>query len=73
MEQGNRLEPVFVDDEDREIFLRTMNEAVEDSGRKVYGWILMTNHYYWAFRTPEPKLVAGMKSEVVPEHVYAVF
>ena len=55
------LESIFVDDEDREIFLRTMNEAVEDSRRKVYGWILMTNHYYWTFRTPEPKLVAGMR------------
>ena len=73
MERGDRLAPIFLNDEDREIFLRTMNEAVERSGWKVYGWVLMTNHYYWAFRTLEPKLVAGMKSEVVPEHVYAVF
>ena len=50
-----------MDDEDREMFLRTMGEAAERSGWKVYGWVLMDNHYHWAIETPEPNLVAGMK------------
>ncbi|HWL52507.1 MAG TPA: transposase [Chthoniobacteraceae bacterium] len=61
MARGDRNEPIFLDDEDREMFLRTMDEAVERSGWKVYGWVLMTNHYHWSIQTPEPNLVAGMK------------
>ena len=32
MAREDRLEPIFVNDKDREIFLRTMDEAVERSG-----------------------------------------
>lgn len=61
MARGDRREAIFVDDEDREMFLCMMGEAAERSGWKIYGWVLMDNHYHWAIKTPEPNLVAGMK------------
>ena len=61
MARGNRREKIFVDDKDREIFLKTLGEVCGMTGWEVHAWVLMTNHYHFVIRTPEANLVEGMK------------
>lgn len=61
MARGNRREAIVRDDEDRETFLRTLEQACERCGWEVFAWVLLDNHYHLAFRTPEPNLVVGMQ------------
>jgi putative transposase len=61
MSRGDRHEPIFEDDDDRRMFLRTLTECCEKGGWRIYAWVLMSNHYHWVLQTPEANLVAGMK------------
>lgn len=61
MARGSRREAIFLDDEDREFFLKTLGEACAMTGWKVHAWVLMSNHYHLVIETPEPNLVAGMQ------------
>lgn len=62
MARGNRLQPIFASPKgaDQELFLKTLGEACERSGFRVWAWILMKNHYHLVIETPKPNLVAGM-------------
>ncbi len=60
MARGDRREDIAVDDHDRDRFEETLEEAVEKSGWMVFAWVLMSNHYHFVFKTPEPNLVKGM-------------
>jgi REP element-mobilizing transposase RayT len=60
MARGNRREDIVRDDADRRRFAETLEEAVQSSGWYLYAWVLMSNHYHFLFKTPEPNLVAGM-------------
>lgn len=59
--QGNRNSDIFLDDEDRELFLKTFREASERCNWTVYAYALMNNHYHILFRTEQANLVDGMK------------
>lgn len=59
--EGNRGDAIYLDDEDREIFLRTFQEASRRSGWTVYAYALMANHYHILFQTARANLVDGMK------------
>ena len=61
MNRGDRREPIFRDDEDRERFLETMGEACLKTGWKVDAYCLMLNHFHFVIETPQANLVAGMK------------
>ena len=61
MNQGERREAIFEDDEDRERRLQTLTEACEKTGWQVHAYCLMRNHFYLIIETPQPNLVAGMK------------
>lgn len=61
MNRGDRREPIFRDDEDRQTFLRTLGEACGKTGWRVQAWCLMSNHFHLVIETPQPNLVAGMK------------
>jgi len=61
MSRGNRGEPVFIDDGDREFWLKTLGRACEKTGWQVHAFVLMDNHYHMLLETPEANLVAGMK------------
>ena len=61
MARGNRRGKIFVDDSDRETFLRTLGEACHRAGMLVYAWVLMGNHYHLALQTPRGNLVDGMR------------
>lgn len=61
MNRGDRREPVFRDDEDRERFISTLGEACAKTGWQVHGLCLMDNHFHLVVETPQGNLVAGMK------------
>jgi len=61
MNRGDRREPIFQDDEDRENFLSTLAEACVKSGWQVHALCLMSNHFHLVVETPAGNLVSGMK------------
>ena len=61
MNRGDRREPIFGDDEDRERFLATLDEACSKTGWNVHAFCLMPNHFHLVIETPQANLVAGMK------------
>ncbi len=48
-------------DEDRRLFLKTLEEACGKSHWQVRVYCLLSNHFHLVVETPEPTLVAGMK------------
>jgi len=61
MNRGDRRDAIFKDDQDRDCFLRTLDEACQKAQWQVYAYCLMPNHFHLVFETPRPTLVAGMK------------
>jgi putative transposase len=61
MNRGDRREPIFRDDKDRELFLQTAGEACAKTDWEVHAWCLMSNHFHLVVETPKPNLVEGMK------------
>jgi REP element-mobilizing transposase RayT len=60
MSRGDRREKIFLDDVDRQDFLKTLAEACQKTNWQVHAYCLMPNHYHLVVETPEPNLVAGM-------------
>jgi REP element-mobilizing transposase RayT len=61
MNRGDRREPIFKDDGDRQRFVETLGEACAKTGWQVHAYVLMPNHFHLVVETPQPNLVAGMK------------
>ncbi|MBI2928028.1 MAG: transposase [Verrucomicrobia bacterium] len=61
MNRGDRREPIFKDDADRQRFLETFGEACAKAGWQVHAYCLMENHFHLVVETPQANLVAGMK------------
>jgi putative transposase len=61
MNRGDRREPIFRDEEDRQQFVRTLGEACGKTGWRVHALCLMPNHFHLVVETPRGNLVAGMK------------
>jgi REP element-mobilizing transposase RayT len=61
MNRGDRREPIFKDDADRQRFVETLAEACAKTGWEVHAYVLMPNHFHLVVETPQPNLVAGMK------------
>lgn len=59
--RGNRRQAIFRTDEDRNLFLSTLQEVCERTGWVVHAYVLMGNHFHFLLETPEPNLVAGMQ------------
>ena len=60
LDRGDRREAIYVDDEDRRMFLAALAEGCKRTGWRVHAYVLMSNHYHLMLETPEPNLVAGM-------------
>ena len=60
MSRGNRREKIFLDDVDRQDFIKTLAEVCQKTGWQVHAYCLMPTHYHLVLETPEPNLVAGM-------------
>jgi putative transposase len=61
MNRGDRREPIFQDDQDRQRFIATLGEACGKTGWQVQALCLMGNHFHLVVETPRGNLVAGMK------------
>ena len=61
MNRGDRREPIFADDQDRQRLLATLGEACAKAQWQVHAYCLMGNHFHCVVETPQPNLVAGMK------------
>ena len=60
MSRDDRRERIFLNDVDRQDFVKTMAEACQKTNWQVHAYCLMPNHYHLVLETPEPSLVAGM-------------
>jgi len=61
MNRGDRREPIFNGDGDRELFLSTLGQCCNRTGWQVHAYCLMPNHFHLVVETPRANLVAGMK------------
>lgn len=61
MNRGDRREAIFLNDEDRHLFIKTLAEACAKTDWQVHAWCLMSNHFHLVIETPRANLVAGMK------------
>src|SRR5580658_8120284 len=61
MNRGDRREPIFLDDEDRKMFLAALGQTCLKTGWQVHAYCLMPNHFHLVVETPQANLVAGMK------------
>jgi REP element-mobilizing transposase RayT len=61
MNRGDRREAIFKDDQDREVFLKTLGECCVKTDWQVHALCLMSNHFHLVLETPKANLVAGMK------------
>jgi REP element-mobilizing transposase RayT len=61
MNPGDRREPIFRDDEDRQRFTAALEEACAKTAWQVEALCLMSNHFHLVVETPQANLVAGMK------------
>jgi len=59
--RGNGRENIFLDEEDREIFLNLLTSVKERSNWLCHAYCLMDNHYHLMIETPEGNLSKGMR------------
>ena len=61
LNRGDRREPIYQDDFDRQRFVATLAEACRKTGWQAHAYCLMHNHFHLVVETPEANLVAGMR------------
>jgi REP element-mobilizing transposase RayT len=61
MNRGDRREPIFLCEADRELFLETLGQACRKTGWQVHALCLMANHFHLVAETPRANLTAGMQ------------
>ena len=59
MSRGDRREDIFLDDVDRQDFIKTLAEACQKTGWQVHAYCLMRNHYHLVLETPERESGGG--------------
>src|SRR5262245_51693176 len=61
MSRGNRKLRIFDDDDERRVFMTTVDRAVWQYGVRVFAWCLMPNHYHLVLETPRGNLSDAMR------------
>jgi REP element-mobilizing transposase RayT len=61
LSRGDRKRAIFLDDVDRQDFLKTLAETCQKTGFEVHAYCLMNNHFHLVVETPRANLVAGMR------------
>ena len=59
--RGNAQQPIFLDDTDRQQFIRLLSREIRQQHWRCYVYCLMGNHYHLVTETPEPNLSRGLK------------
>lgn len=58
---GVRRSPIFVDDDDRRMFLGFLANVIRRTGWELHSFCLMTTHYHLLVTTPAPNIAQGMQ------------
>ena len=66
MDRGDRREDIFINDVDRQDFLKTLAEACQKTAWQVHAYCLMRNHFHLVLETPNANLVEGMRWYQLP-------
>jgi len=61
MSRGDRKKDIYLDDVDRQDFLKTLAETSRKTGFQIHAYCLMRNHFHLVVETPNANLVAGMR------------
>jgi REP element-mobilizing transposase RayT len=56
LSRGNEQRPIFIDNDDRLLFLETLGEMSERFEIDIFAYVLMDNHYHLLFRTNRANL-----------------
>jgi REP element-mobilizing transposase RayT len=59
--RGDRREDIFEDDQDRQMFLATLEQVITQFKWTCHAWCLMNNHYHLLIQTPDGNLSKGMR------------
>lgn len=59
--RGDARREIFLDDEDRLLFLERLGKEITQQGWGCYAYCLMSNHYHLLIETPQGNLVSGMR------------
>jgi len=59
--KGTNDQAVFIDDEDRSVFLNVVDNVVTRFGWLLHSYVLMENHYHLVVEVPEANLSKGMR------------
>ena len=59
--RGNRQDAIFLDDEDRILFLTILGKTIRRYNWICHAYCLMDNHYHLLIETPDGNLSAGMR------------
>ena len=59
--RGDRREPIYEDDADRERFLEILGRVISDFNWTCHAYCLMGNHYHLLIETPDGNLSKGMR------------
>ncbi len=66
LSRGDRREDIFLDDVDRQDFLKTLAEAGQKTGFEVHAYCLMRSHFPLVVETPNANLHRWMKANPAP-------
>jgi REP element-mobilizing transposase RayT len=58
---GNARQDIFIEDDDRELFLRVLGKIASRFKLVVYAYCLMGNHYHLLLETPEANLSKALR------------
>ena len=58
--RGNERKAIYRDDQDRQRFLETVEEAHDRFGVVIHAYCLMSNHYHLLIQTPRANLSAAV-------------
>ena len=59
--RGNGREDIYLDEEDRKLFMIVLGECCDLFNWSVHSWCQMTNHYHLLIETPDANLSKGMR------------
>ena len=54
MSRGDQREDIYLDDVDRQDYLKTLAEACQKTGFQVHAYCLMRNLFIWSSKPPMP-------------------
>jgi REP element-mobilizing transposase RayT len=61
LSRGNQRQAIFIDDEDRQLFLERLSEMAERFEMECLAYVLMDNHYHLLLRTRRANLSKAMQ------------